>query len=275
MKALRLRAALWLALALGVAIACTAQFAGSGGARLQTNLLALLPPTERNPVSEYAVGKLAEAAGNRAVFLVGERSSTDAAAAARLLAAELRRQWCGHAGWPSPPLLQHGQQVSVKLQGRQVQKVSLQGGTAATKTDSFKTKGGHPIRWHNHPVAITYEINGSSDIPGSSEFAAMDEVFQTWRDAISDCSYLRFDILPPAAGTAKMDGVNLVKWHETHWCKEDDDDDDGARCYPTDASAITTLYHVDDANKPNDGEILDADIVLNGVNFTWTIMDPP
>ncbi len=91
MTAPHLRAALWLALALGVAIACAAQFAGSGGARLQTNLLALLPPTERNPVAEYAAGKLAEAAGNRAVFLVGERAGVDAAAAARLLAAELRR----------------------------------------------------------------------------------------------------------------------------------------------------------------------------------------
>jgi predicted exporter len=91
MNALRLRAALWLVLALGVAVACVLQFAGSGGARLQTNLLALLPPTERNPVAEYAVGKLAEAADNRAVFLVGERSPEAAVAAARLLAAELRR----------------------------------------------------------------------------------------------------------------------------------------------------------------------------------------
>ena len=91
MSAVRLRAGLWLVLALGVAAACTAQFTGSGGARLQTNLLALLPPTERNPVAERAVERLADAAGNRVVFLVAAPAPAQSAAAARQFAAELRR----------------------------------------------------------------------------------------------------------------------------------------------------------------------------------------
>ncbi|MBS0545691.1 MAG: MMPL family transporter [Proteobacteria bacterium] len=87
---MKLRAALWLLLALGVALACTLQFAAGGRLPVQTNLLALLPPTERNPVAEDAVARLADAAGNRAVFLVGASTPVTAAGAARTFAAALR-----------------------------------------------------------------------------------------------------------------------------------------------------------------------------------------
>jgi len=90
MSAMRLRAGLWLLLALGVLIACALQFSGAGRVPLQTNLLALLPPTERNPLAETALGKLADAAGNRAVFLIGQRTPEAAATAARSFAARLR-----------------------------------------------------------------------------------------------------------------------------------------------------------------------------------------
>jgi predicted exporter len=92
MNAMRLRAGLWLLLALGVLIACVLQFAGAGRVPLQTNLLALLPPTERNPLAESAVNKLADAAGNRAIFLIGQRTPEAAATAARSFAAQLRER---------------------------------------------------------------------------------------------------------------------------------------------------------------------------------------
>jgi predicted exporter len=88
--AMKLRATIWLLLAIGVVVACGVQFAASGRVPLQTNLLALLPPTERNPVAEAAVGRLAAAAGNRAIFLVGAKDPNDAASAARSFAAQLR-----------------------------------------------------------------------------------------------------------------------------------------------------------------------------------------
>lgn len=88
--AMKLRALLWLLLAIAVGLACGAQFSGSAKIPLQTNLLALLPPTERNPVAEVAFTRLADAAGNRAIFLVGEKSADQAAGAARAFAARLR-----------------------------------------------------------------------------------------------------------------------------------------------------------------------------------------
>lgn len=88
MNGVRLRALLWGVMAIGLAVCAFWQF--SGRLPLQTNLLALLPPTERNPLAEEAVNRLAEAAGNRAVFLVGESSAESAAPAARAFAIRLR-----------------------------------------------------------------------------------------------------------------------------------------------------------------------------------------
>lgn len=88
MDGMRLRALLWLVLAVGLVVAGSAQF--SGRLPLQTNLLALLPATERNPLAEEAVGRLADVAGNRAVFLVGGATSDEAGSGARRFAAALR-----------------------------------------------------------------------------------------------------------------------------------------------------------------------------------------
>ena len=88
MNGMRWRALLWLVLVCGLAVAGAMQF--SGRLPLQSNLLALLPQTERNPVAEQAVGRLAEAAGNRAFFLIGPASPEVAGQAARQFAGQLR-----------------------------------------------------------------------------------------------------------------------------------------------------------------------------------------
>lgn len=81
---LRLGAWLWL-----LALAALAGYAGlrlARGGAVQTDLLAMLPATERNPVAEAAVASLARATGDRAVFLVGVDTGPDDAVPAGALA---------------------------------------------------------------------------------------------------------------------------------------------------------------------------------------------
>jgi len=86
---MRLRGWLWI-----LAVVLLGTFAGlrlRTGQAIETNLLAMLPATERNPVAEEAVKALAQATGERAVFLVGgmdpERSKAAALGFARDLEA--------------------------------------------------------------------------------------------------------------------------------------------------------------------------------------------
>jgi len=62
----------------------------SGGSPLQTNILALVPATEVNPVAEHAVDVLGRAGGERALFLVEQRDPQLAKQAAGWFAAQLR-----------------------------------------------------------------------------------------------------------------------------------------------------------------------------------------
>ncbi len=88
MTAIKLRAVIWLLLAVAIAVTCGIQF--TQRPRLETNLLALLPATERNPAAERAVASLSDAAGNRMIFLVGHQSSDVAKTAAASFATQLR-----------------------------------------------------------------------------------------------------------------------------------------------------------------------------------------
>ena len=79
--------AAWLVFALAATFYCVWRFAGPSP--LQTNLLALLPATEADPVAEEAVDKLAAALGDRTVFLVTSDDAAHAKAAAKQLGAAL------------------------------------------------------------------------------------------------------------------------------------------------------------------------------------------
>ncbi|RKP50707.1 MMPL family transporter [Trinickia fusca] len=77
----------WLALALVAALYCVWRFTESSP--LQTNLLALLPKTEADPVAEEAIDTLAQAMGERTVFLVTSHDAARAKAGAKQLAQTL------------------------------------------------------------------------------------------------------------------------------------------------------------------------------------------
>ncbi|TCK44399.1 putative exporter [Paraburkholderia sp. BL8N3] len=77
----------WLLLALAAGAYCAMRFAGPSP--LQTNLLALLPPTEADPVAERAVDSLASAMGDRTVFLVTGNDPEKTRAAARAFGTSL------------------------------------------------------------------------------------------------------------------------------------------------------------------------------------------
>ena len=88
MNGMRLRAALWLVLVLLVLASGIRQF--SGRLPLQSNLLALLPSTERNVSAEQAVARLADASGNRVVFLLSPADGAMTGKAVRAFAGALR-----------------------------------------------------------------------------------------------------------------------------------------------------------------------------------------
>lgn len=85
----RRAAVLWVAFALACAAFVGLRF--SQGSPVESDLLALLPPTERNPNAEAAVRTLSERLGNRVLFLVGHAEAGRARTLAHDFAARLRQ----------------------------------------------------------------------------------------------------------------------------------------------------------------------------------------
>jgi predicted exporter len=83
------RAALVL-IAVAIATATCAAYLARG-VPLQTNLLAMLPPTERDPVAEQVVAKLAGAVGGRVVFMVSHERTGPARHAAEIFTLSLQK----------------------------------------------------------------------------------------------------------------------------------------------------------------------------------------
>jgi predicted exporter len=88
-RGLPLRAALFGGAALMMALLGAWLLFGRGGTPIQTDLLAMLPATERSPLAEAAVDRLAHANGDRVVMLVAHADDATAKAAARELGAAL------------------------------------------------------------------------------------------------------------------------------------------------------------------------------------------
>src|SRR5207237_10332923 len=85
---LRARAVLVLIAVAIAAATCAAYLAR--GVPLQTNLLAMLPPTERDPVVEEVIARLATSVGARGVFMVSHEDGTHARKAADAFAGGLK-----------------------------------------------------------------------------------------------------------------------------------------------------------------------------------------
>lgn len=83
----RSRALVWTAAVIALLAALAVQL--SSGSRIQTDLLAMLPHTERNAAAEAAATRLGELVGKHAVFLVAAGTPDRSAAAARRFGALL------------------------------------------------------------------------------------------------------------------------------------------------------------------------------------------
>ena len=132
---------------------------------------------------------------------------------------------------------------------------------------STSTDSGKQLRWDRSTIYITPDMPGSTQIAGVEEQAIILEVLQTWETAIAGKSYITFVIDPLEANEAKYDGKNVIKFRESTWCRPASEMAPG-KCYNHSAAALTTVFYVNTPGKPNDGIIRDADIEMNGVDFS-------
>ncbi|MBX3156937.1 MAG: hypothetical protein KF773_13265 [Deltaproteobacteria bacterium] len=176
--------------------------------------------------------------------------------------------------FPAPERLAAGMQVALAvreaadLDGRMHR--AVEGVRVLAYPEGFvrtgPTKAGNFLSWPTGCAFLTPDASGTSQIAGDGEFEIIDAALAEWNTKTAGCSYLELRLDARRDHEVGRDNLNMIKFREVTWCRPPIKDDP-MRCYADAAAGITTAVYVDDKNSARDGEIVDADIELNGVNF--------
>ena len=133
------------------------------------------------------------------------------------------------------------------------------------------TKAGNPLYWESGCIFLTVDSDGTKEIPGDRRVPGRRHVH---RDV--ERRHRELLVLEGRSTTARKsvevngkDYTNVLKFRDASWCRPATKDAP-AKCYSDSSAGITTATFVDDGGM-RDGAIVDADIEINGVNFSISV----
>ncbi|MCE9573946.1 MAG: hypothetical protein K8W52_12425 [Deltaproteobacteria bacterium] len=186
----------------------------------------------------------------------------------------------GQITYPGTPWLEPGLHVNITghrdttRRGRSVLVVDdatiATGGGAAP----FVREGpvaDHYLYWASGCIILNYDSAGTAEVAGDAEFPELDAAAQAWNTGTAGCSYMNLQIGDRVTGReAGKDYVNTVIFRDRAWCSPEDTTDPKL-CHNPAAAALTTLTFIKDPKSARVGEIVDADVEFNGVDFAIAV----
>lgn len=150
--------------------------------------------------------------------------------------------------------------------------VLIASGIASAWVRSLTDKG-TAIYWPGTCTWIVPDKGGTPELTLSAIESALTRSIANWQNVTlkAGCSYLVINQDPAEDNLeAKYDKKNVLKFRNDKWCRPADGKTP-EMCYSGSAAAITTVFYASDPGKPGDGAIVDADIQMNDLDFTFTI----
>jgi hypothetical protein len=170
---------------------------------------------------------------------------------------------------PSPAPLVEGDRVRVQVRDGLVTGVGPDP-TVSSFVRTGPTRANRFVFWRSGCVFITYDAAGTVDLPGDQEHEVLDRALGAWNTATDACSYITLvadgklaSTGPPPIGN---DGINRVVFRDDEWCRPATGDMRKI-CLPNGAAGLTTITYIDDPDSWRDGELVDADVEINGAEF--------
>jgi hypothetical protein len=127
------------------------------------------------------------------------------------------------------------------------------------------TSVGAPMFWNRSVITINaYVGDPPPPLSGQDVLYAAQSAANAWsRDRLGCTSIeLRVAATQERSAPVLLDGVSRLTFRRDTWCKEPQGS--GESCYDPLALAVTSVFA-----RKSDGEIIDADVELNAVTFTW------
>ncbi len=128
----------------------------------------------------------------------------------------------------------------------------------------YRTVFGMGMAWVQNCVPIVVYPSGFSQMTPAAVETAASGAAAAWSAGNNSCTYLDLEVgssMAPAPA-AKNDGINAVVFRTTSWCQMTN----GVCTFNYDASAVsvTTVTAISST-----GQIIDADVEVNAVDFNW------
>ena len=127
------------------------------------------------------------------------------------------------------------------------------------------------MRWTQAEIVLEPFARTSAALSSADLVTALEDGVREWNDALDDCGVPRLRVAraPSSVGRIRQDERSVVLVRTGTWCS------DGARdrgdCYDDGRAAITRLYPVQSAASERDGEVREADIEINAVDYRWSL----
>jgi len=133
-----------------------------------------------------------------------------------------------------------------------------------------RTEKGVAVAWPGSCAYVTPDSAGTPDMTNDALFPVIMKSLANWQNAVGDQAYLKLVYQDPQPLEAHLDGINTIKFRTDRWCHPNDAQQNDV-CYSSAAAGITTVFFVQDGSA-HAGTILDADIELNDLNFTFAVL---
>jgi uncharacterized protein (TIGR03382 family) len=133
-----------------------------------------------------------------------------------------------------------------------------------------RTSHGTAVAWPYSCVQVQPDTAGTSDLPIDKVIATVQKSAGNWTVPAAECSsYLQMNVIQPQALGAHYDGTNVVTFIKDSWCPPNEGTSNDGKCFDPHAAAITLIFFIDKPGDAHDGALVDADVLLNNVNFTF------
>ena len=145
--------------------------------------------------------------------------------------------------------------------------------SAAPTADAYvesRTSTGTALAWRQACRDLRIAGSDHGEIDRTELTTSLTRAFAAWRGPFSSCTRFDAQVSSTAASASDVayDGENVVVVRDAAFCR---DPLNAGRdvCAAPHAAAVTTLFFIDKPGDPRDGEILDVDIAVNGIDFTY------
>ena len=130
-----------------------------------------------------------------------------------------------------------------------------------------RSAAGSPVRWPTSCVVLAPDARGDTSadtLDGDAIEATLRRATDNWNARLKGCSFMSLGVVSATrALEAVSDGRPSLVFRADRWGRADKD-------YDPNAIAVTTVWFADRGNDPTDGQISDADIEVNAVDYTLT-----